>query len=85
MNYIFWLHVKHKLTDECVLIIRFFTCTFCLNFGGFSLDQFLITAKRLSGSNLRCKSTSCNAIKVKSLISLICKSIENGVSQVIKI
>ena len=57
-----------------------FRFTFCFNFGRFSLDHFLITAKTLSGSNLRCKSTNCNAVKVKSLISLICKSIENEVS-----
>ena len=37
-------------------------------------------AERLSGPNLRCKSTNCNAIEVKSLISLICKSIETDVS-----
>lgn len=59
---------------------QFFRFTFCFNFGRFSPDHFLITAKALLGSNLRCKSTNCNAVKVKSLISLICKSIENEVS-----
>lgn len=38
--------------------------TFRFNFGGFSVDQFLIAVKRMLGSNLmRCKTTNRNAIK----------------------